>query len=120
MFVNEKDKIASLIRVSSTTSSIFEYMTGKQWMDWVGEVFWFIKRKDCRTDENIINAMWYLGSGRTVQISGYSGGMKQRLRYCPSINKQSKGARLWMNHVSCPGSCRCRHEVLQMISTLKK
>lgn len=114
--VKEKDKIANLIGYIPQHPAFFDYMTGKQWMDWVGELFGLSKERIAERTETLLTqcGIW---DARNRQIGGYSGGMKQRLAIAQALVNKPKV--LILDEPVSALDPVGRHEVLQMISNLK-
>lgn len=114
--VKEKDKIANLIGYLPQHPAFFDYMTGKQWMDWVGELFGLSKERIAERTETLLTqcGIW---EAKDRQIGGYSGGMKQRLAIAQALINKPKV--LILDEPVSALDPVGRHEVLQMISNLK-
>jgi ABC-2 type transport system ATP-binding protein len=115
--VNDKEKILKSISYLPQHPAFYDYMTGEEWMHFVGELYGFDKSviKD-RTEELLKKCgIW---DARNRQIGGYSGGMKQRLGIAQSLVNKPK--LLFLDEPVSALDPIGRHEVLTLILELKK
>ncbi|KMY48960.1 ABC transporter ATP-binding protein [Peribacillus loiseleuriae] len=112
----EKEKLAETMGYLPQHPAFYEYMTGKEWMQWVGRLFRLNKKTIEERTESLLRdcGIW---EARDRKISGYSGGMKQRLGLAQALMNRPK--LLILDEPVSALDPVGRHEVLKMIMKLK-
>lgn len=116
--VSEKSvQIASVVGYLPQHPSFYEYMTGEEWLMFVGGLFNIdVKESKLRTEQFLKKCgIW---DARKRRIGGYSGGMKQRLGLAQALMNHPK-ILLLDEPVSALDPIG-RHEVLNIIEDMKK
>ena len=57
----EKKKLAEIIGYLPQHPAFYEYMTGKEWMQWVGQLFHLNKKTIEERTENLLTGLWNMG-----------------------------------------------------------
>lgn len=115
--VNEKDHILKNIGYLPQHPTFYDYMTGEEWMRFVGGLFSIDKQTIKERSEELLKkcGIW---EARNRQIGGYSGGMKQRLGLAQALINKPK--LLILDEPVSALDPIGRHDILTMILDLKK
>jgi len=115
--VKDKEKILKSISYLPQHPAFYDYMTGEKWMHFIGELYGFDKQLIKERTEELLKkcGIW---DARNRQISGYSGGMKQRLGLAQSLINKPK--LLFLDEPVSALDPIGRHEVLTLLLELKK
>lgn len=115
--VNSNSKeIRKVIGYCPQTPSFYDYMTGKEWMYWVGGMFDLDKKTIENKSEELLK-MCGIWEAKDRKIGGYSGGMKQRLAIAQALINEPK--LLILDEPVSALDPMGRYDVLKLIDSLK-
>lgn len=112
----EKGELRKIIGYLPENPVFYEYMTGEEYLYFLGEISGCEKRKNAERVEELLEAV-KLAKAKKRRIGGYSRGMKQRLALAVSLFNRSEI--LFLDEPTSALDPEGRREMIELIGELK-